>query len=290
MPATLHMDRNIEGTFLDNSPTFVRCRRNAIVTGIDVNAVGYDPNVMVKALGASGMPQLWDDHPSIANCPVQRHLVRGMAGNQASVEIYYETPQLGISVPTAGSFLIEATTAMVTEQVNLDGSHLPIVVQYTAQGATGNKKRIANINRLTPMRTLKITGSITGVPLPIFSACVGRVNGVTWQGLGIGFWLCTSFEFQATGSPGTFGSLDTIPFTVAATFVSRVYRDWKEYAFFVDETGTVPEIIFTGAQQQGLAAAMKQTYSFAQSGNGAYNGFATVGFYDLANFFAIFGF
>ncbi len=285
MPATLLLDRDINGTLLDNGVNFVRAIRCGIVKDIDVNAVGFDPNVMVKALGTQGMPQLNDPHPSIGNCKVQRHLIRGMSNDQAKVEIWYETPQHGAALPQPGSYLINGSTGLQTEQCGLDSNGIPIYTTYSTLGS-GTIQQIGQVSRLVPFRCLKITGIIFGEPDPNTTVAVGCVNMGKWQGLAQGFWLCNGFSFETDDL--------AITYRVEASFISRVYRDWKEYVMHVDPlTGSVPDPVIQ--PQYGnlskIAKAINLPYPNAPKQDGATaNGFTTIAFYKTCNFAAIFGF
>ncbi len=275
MAATLLLDRLIENTYLDFSADFKRACRCAVVTDIDLQATGFDPNVMVKALAVAGMPQLNDSHPSIADCRVVRHLIRGQANNQATVQIFYETPTGGDVV--TGTFYTKAGTALQTESSGIDFSGRPLYVNYTPTGGTAVKKH-APISRLTPLRTIQINGTISGLPDSAKSQAVGCVNSVFWQGLGVGFWLCNGFEFEYLPN-GTF--------SITSSFISRVQRDWKEYSIFLDETGNVPDDVITNSH---VPAVINAPYAVDQFFAGGVGGFSAVGFYPLANFSAIFGF
>ncbi len=275
---TLLLDRNIPGTLLDNGVDFVRCVRCGIVKDIDVQAVGFDPNIMVKALGSAGMPQLGNAHPSIAGITVQRHIIRGLSNDQASVEIYYETPQHGAAISTV---LITGSTELQTESAGVDGSGNALVISYTPSGGSVQNRHIP-MNRLTPLRRIKVKVSQTSAPTVTQKACVGRVNELPWEGLTKGYWLCDGFAFESDNAVTTW--------TTEASFVTRVYRDWKEYAIWIDENGLTPEGLLVGQNLASIKTAMNAVYAYGSLASAQNpNGFKVVGFYPTADFGLIFG-
>ncbi len=278
MAATLLLDRLIESTYLDYGVDFTRACRCAVVTNIDVQSTGFDPNVLVKSLATAGMPQLNELHPSITNCRVVRHLVRGQANNQATVQIFYETPTGGDV--TTGTFFTRAGTSLQSESSGVDQAGFPIYTTYTPTGSAPSSIVIKHtpINRLTPLRTLQINGTISGLPDAAKTNAVGCVNSVFWQGLDKGFWLCNGFEFEDNPN-GTV--------SITSSFVSRVQRDWKEYSIFLDETGNVPSDVLQNAP---ISSIVGGPYILGQIRAGGIGGFTAVGFYPLANFLSIFGF
>ncbi len=271
------MDRLIESTYLDYGKDFTRACRCAVVTNIDVTT-GFDPNVLVKSLATAGMPQINELHPSITNCRVVRHLVRGQSNNQVTVQIFYETPTGG-DVPT-GTFYVKSGTAVQSESAGIDSDGLPIYVDYKPTTGTGSSvQKHTPINRLTPLRTLQVSGTLIGLPSTASQAsAVNTVNLTTWQGLPRAYWLCNGFEVESN-SNGTY--------TISSSFISRVNRDWKEYCIFLDETGNVPQDVLTGAGASAVATVMNKIYI---EGQDRVNGFTSVGFYALNDFISIFGF
>src|SRR5688500_16700552 len=112
MPATLSAEL-IQGSQLDVSATFSRYVSHRIVSGIDV--VAADPLALSKALATAGLPQKNALHPSITNCRVVRHVIRGMSGNMASVDVIYETPSAGPGGAPFATYILEDAIGSQTE-------------------------------------------------------------------------------------------------------------------------------------------------------------------------------
>lgn len=285
MPASLSLDL-IEGSVVDNGTDFARVVRAGIVKDIDVNAVGFDPMALIKALGTAGMPQLNELHPSgTPGLRVVRHVVRGLANDQARVEVVYETPQFGGGTPQppTGAFLIKDSTTLVSEKVQLGPGAQPLVVTMGG-GLLGpgpfDLAKQATLDRLTPLRNLVLFGTmITTNPQQIQNGRtgVGYVNDRTWSGRPKGYWLCTKFDSE---------TLDLgVTYQVTAQFTSRQYRDWKSYYFWRNAVGELEQATIDAAPQ--IQQMMADEYSFSMKNQGY--GFMTVGLYDLADFGAIYG-
>jgi hypothetical protein len=283
MAATLLPDI-IDGAVLDNGSDFVRVVRSFHVKDVDVKADGFDPLILVKSLQTGGMPQLNDLHP-VGNpyLRVVRQIVRGTANNQCRVEVIYETPQFGGGVVTpGGAFVLNDSTSLVSERVQLGPGGDPLVVKIGG-GLLGDlafaPAQQLTMDRLTPMRVIGLTGSVqaTTQQMDNCRASIGRVNGQTWAGLGRGFWLCSQFDSE------TFDLGES--YQVRAQFMTRQYRDWKSYGFWQNAVGELEqETVDASGQTQAMMSA---GYAFAQTHST--HGFMTVGLYDFADFGAIFG-
>ncbi len=285
MPATLMLDRKIEDTLFDNGVDFKRYVRNAVVSNIDVPATGYDANVLIKSLAVSGLPQLGDLHPSIADCRVQRHLVRGLASNQVTIAIYYETGQTGSAISPVGTYVLRDSSALTTEetQVTYDGGH-PIKISYRPTGITNPPidTWVANVNHLVPLRVLSASAVVNGKPSDAMLSAIGRVNASPWQGLPTGYWLCAGVNSQIQQQNGSLAV-----YTVDVSFMTKNSRDWSTYVTFKDDRGHVPADIDANDVRNF------QTFSYAsvlQSGGVYANGITKVALYGLSDFSSLFPF
>lgn len=269
----------IEGSEFINEVGAISCTRVFTVMDIDVQATGFDPNVLVKALAMSGMPQLNDSHPSIGNCPLRRHIVRGQSNNQAKILAQYESPQLGISLPPAGTFLVRDSTILATERVQLGPHARPLKVIYGGLTSSQRIDQLVSMDRLTPMRSLLIAGLIQANPTQMdnFRESVGKVNDRTWAGKAKGFWLCSQFESDTFDLGKTY--------QVNAAFTTRQYRNWMNYGWYFDALGHVPQQSLSGEQE--IQNLMAQEYGFEIRQTGI--GFMTAGLYEMFNFAAVFG-
>lgn len=278
--ATLALDLVPESLF-DNDKEFVRIVRIGHVSGIATNPIDaaafkYDPNVLVKALGTQGMPQLNERHPSVANCYVRRHIFTGVSGDAARVQIIYESPRGG-SIPV-GIYVVEDDIALHSERSMSLGDGTTILVKYTPSGSSTPKSRIVEYNRLTPMRTKRITAIVYDAPTSAERASVGTVNDKIWGGLGVGFWLCAGLSSSYENTSGTF--------RYAASFLTRQYRDWKEEGFWIDElTGRPPDAVLNDVN--AIKSAFRATYNNTVNNN--VNGYCTFGPFGMADFGDIFG-
>jgi hypothetical protein len=281
MAATLLPDI-IDGAILDNGTDFVRAVRSFHVKDINVQGVGFDPLVLVKSLQAAGMPQLNDLHP-VGNpyLRVVRQIVRGIANDQCRVEVVYETPQFGGGVVTpGGAFILTDSTSLVSEQVQLDGSGKALMVKLgLAEALAFIPGQQLTMSRLSPLRVIALTGTVEASTQQMDNCrmAIGRVNNQTWAGLDRGYWLCSQFDSETQDLGESY--------QVRAQFTTHQYRDWKSYGFWKNAVGELEQETTTA--QGDTENMMKAGYVFGQTYGS--HGFMTVGFYDFADFGAIFG-
>jgi hypothetical protein len=280
MAATIKPDR-IDGALLDHGKDFTRCVRIFQVYDIPLPATGFAADILIKSLATSGMPQIGDGHPNITNCTVQRHIVRGMATNQARVEIVYETPVAGAFSPPQGTLLLRDSTVLTTEETSVSELGNVIHVNYQPTvNPTGNSRvtKVATFQKLLPMRQLTIAGIIKGAanrPSEDVLNAIGTVNENPWQGLKKGFWLFSGF----TGDTADLGK--TI--SIEASFLTRIHRDWRSFATFRDDRGEIPQDI-----KQADVNNLRDRKEYSISAIPA-NGLVAVGLYKMSNFRSIFG-
>jgi hypothetical protein len=267
MPPTLSSEQ-IQGSQLDVSSTFSRYVSRRIVSGLDV--VSGDLLALSKSLIVAGMPQRGAAHPSIQNCKCVRHVVRGMAGDQAAVDVIYETPAGPGGAPFA-TYVIEDSIGSQTEMVQMTHLFEPLFVQVTRDSIT--TKKVATVPRLTPIRRLVARGIVEGRPGAAVAACIDRVNSIAWMGYPKGYWLDAATDDLSN------------TYRVSAEFISRVNRPWREYSFFQEANGDYPSELFQNVQ--AVKNAMNATYT---PGTYPYGfGFAYHDLYPVANFDAVFG-
>jgi hypothetical protein len=269
----------IEGAEINDTIDGLSIVRVFHVKDLAVSATA-DPQLLAKALNSAGVPQLRDSHPSNASCTVTQRLVRGTANDQARVFVRYETPTFGNS--PLSTFYVSDSTTLMAERVQLGPQASPLIVEF-GSGASALTAQ-ANIDRLTPMRTLNIVGSVMYnvnlVQIQNARKSVGRVNDRVWAALPKGYWLNTQFQTDTLDKGTTY--------QVTAQFITRQYRDWKAYSWYYNAWGRLEPRTVSLGHQTDIKAMMAAEYEFAppkQSGLG----FMTVGLYDLADFGAIFG-
>ncbi len=289
MPATLMLDRKIEDTLFDNGVDFKRYVRNAIVSNIDVPASGYDANVLIKSLAAAGLPQLGDLHPSIGNCRVQRHVVRGLASNQCTIAIYYETPQTGaFAVSPVGTFVLRDASALTTEetQVTYTGAVAkgqPLLIKYKPTSGSNQQpvSHVASVQHLVPLRVLSASAVLNSKPPDTMLSAIGRVNASWWQGLPEGYWLCAGITSQIQQQNGSLAI-----YTCEASFITKQARDWSSFVTFKDERGRVPADI----SKDDVALLQGYSYGSVLGSPATANGLLKCALYDRSDFPSLFGF
>jgi hypothetical protein len=278
MAITLRMDLLDPAAVFDSGEDGTTLVRIGMAEGIPTETKA---SVLPLALTVAGMPGYGEPHPTVPAAQLTRIVVRPVdAGDKARIELYYSTAEPG-GTPN-GTFVLKDSTGLTQELVELDGNFEPIIVSFTPDSTSAEQvEKVIRTPRLTPMRTLTMFAQTSVRPNINKLTCVGRVNQQAWQGLPMGYWLCSGVE--ATFADAT-GAVPQI--TQAATFITRQYRDWSEYGFYVDADGDIPADD-ANFDPSAIRAVMESSYQLGLNRNA--QAFTKVGHYQLANFQAIFG-
>jgi hypothetical protein len=212
------------------SPQRLRIVRGALVTGLDLTSVGEASNALPACLSATGMPQLYDPHPTRPLAQVMDYIIRGVSFDTAEVGIVYiqEGPQ-------DSSFLFRVGTSLSQEGTQVDKDGNPILVSYVPSGAPVMQpatKRLATVQKLEPLSSLTAVGILSYSPGALSQQFTGTVNVATWQGGAARTWLCTGIEGEQTPTTGQ-------NFRTSFTFLYR-QQTWDAFAVYVDANGQIP--------------------------------------------------
>ncbi len=289
MPAPVLTLDIIEGASLTTRVGGGRHIRCGHIQNIPVSTFN-DHSWDLKALATPGMPQMGERHPSGDGTIVVAHMFRGMANDQARVEIVYDTPG-GYEIPD-GIFIIEDTTTLVSRAaLKVPGVPYYVRVEAAPTNEAGTVPAPAGtigdsqpFNYLCPLRTLTFRAVIDYPPNAYLPALVGTVNKNTWQGLPPGYWLCA--EVQAVGIAFDQNSKITRR-RMTGAFVTRQREDWTEYQGLRGPDGRVREI--TAGDLSRLTGVNYQTVRDTTGQMRVKNG-TRIAPYDMFDFLAYFGF
>jgi hypothetical protein len=271
-----------------------RATRVAIVSDIVVSG-DPDPNVLLKAIHAAGMPQIGEPHPSDPACQVARHVVTGLSNSMCRVEVIYERPTesvpQGSNDPKQISYILTEDTSVETVATNMawtrDAKRVPIYVSSKKYPHIG--RDLLTIQVAVPMRRIVARGvfrdrtmTAPGLPgiqttvLDYIRQTVGAVNRNPWRGFKRG--QCRFDGFQTETSDGG----QTYYFTLL--FTGKTFSlDWRETGvLYNSQTGK-----FVDIDQDAVSQALAEEYDV---GIKEYDGFTVVGPYWTADFEQVFGF
>ena len=276
MAITLRMDRLDPAAVYDDNEDGIKIVRIGFAEGIPVDTPAH---ILPAALEAAGMPGKGEGHPTRPSAKLRRRIVRPVdAGDKARVELYYDSASDFGGTPN-GTFVMRDSTGLTTEMVQLNPELKPIQVRWTPSGGTQVKKTLT-LPRTTTMRTLSVYATLDRRPSISAQLAVDDVNDRTWQGLGKGFWKCAGLDATFTDATGAVGV-----YTAGAVFITRNYRDWSDYGWYVDQFGEIPTED-DGLNPDEIKALMEEDYVY---GERYANGFTKVGQYRPNNFGAVFG-
>lgn len=288
-------------------------KRVATVTEIPVG-MDRDPHALIRALQVAGMPQIGDRHPSDPYCRVTQHKVRGVAGDQAVVEIIYERRGVSINRTTRKpTFLVarqESGVEMVSANI-LRGGGRAIPVSVSGEGVPSD---LVVIQVGHPVRRLTIAGEIapdTTNWMSRWRRLTGKVNDTRWRGLDAGHWRCDGASIepivpdelaaavdsasvvQPPSLPNIGGDTEftwltslTLPsqrlprYRVAIHFTGRVIDDWRVTVVLRNQYSGK----YFPVDDDDVDAALASPYEF---GVKKFNGFSVVGPYRTDDFSGI---
>jgi hypothetical protein len=278
MAITLNLDLLDPAATFDQGEDGTTIVRIGLAEGIPIDTPA---SVLPLALTAAGMPGYGEAHPTVPACRVRRTVIRPVdAGDKARVELYYSTDEVG-GEPN-GTFVLKDSTALTQELVELDGNFEPIVVSFTPDASSASQvDKVIRTPRLTPMRTFTVFAVVQNRPGIGTLLTVGKVNDRQWQGLPKGYWICSGVEATSSDAVGAIPTL-----TVAASFLTRQYRDWSEYGFYIDSNGDIPA---TDANFDAGAIRGVMESSYRVGLDQSAQAFTKVGHYQMADFAGIFG-
>jgi hypothetical protein len=240
--ATVLLDR-IEGASLQTSliaGSTVHARnhtRVAIVKDIAVDA-SADPNVLVKALAAAGLPQLGDPHPSGDRSILLFHDIRPLANDQAKILMNYgpfggNDPNQDGNVSPVYTLEDGTIGQNITTQFYPNSGYEPIRMGYSTLNIP---PKSVNLTYYQPMRTVVLTASnLLGDSkwTKSLRSSVGLVNEKLWLDMPKGYWLFYGFESQISITTGVGRR-----YNVRATLVCRNNLDWSFVTFMERPDGT----------------------------------------------------
>lgn len=274
MPVTLKLDR-LENSRIEESQNQTTYVRSGEAWGIDT---ATPSQTIISALVSAGLPAL-GSAKSIngAQCVLNRRIIVPRTDSHFAIQLVYESPDKSGGGPGV-TFVLRDSTGLTNESVQIDSrTWEPYQVVYLPPAA-GSKPQRKNVtyNRMVPLRTLVAEGIIVGAPADGPRNTVGKVNEFEWFGLDAGYWFHSAFE-SSTQNNG-------YSYSVSVQFISRVYRDWSDYSFYVDDTGAVPASVVADASS--IIAIMNQSYAPTTV---RINGFMKAGQYSMDDFAFIFG-
>lgn len=268
----------VQGTVLDSMVKIGRYTRMGLVTNISLPLAVPTNDVLVRALAISGLPQKGDRLiPGLAPYDkyfLKRHIVRPIDAATCVIEMWYDYNGL-LGVRDSSSL------SSVPTQIN-PVSKQPLYVHYQVPGGKLIKKLATLVSPL-PMRQLVFSQTVDYMASPDVLDCLGCVNNETWQGLPIGYWLCSGMD-ATTDDEG-------ITYTYTVTFTTKIKESWSQFAFMTDDTGQavfVAESDVTAMKLQGYIAG-EQRDTVGDGTGDLVNGLLKVGMFETRDFFYVFG-
>jgi hypothetical protein len=250
LPATVKLDR-IENAQIEREQSGItRAVRAATIYGIDAFGTDGDPFVLVRASLSAGLPQIGEAFPADPACILVRHIVKGIAGNQATVLCVYERPTF-TSAQIVGTWVINTDTITRTTLLQrnpLTFKPIRVVWQPSQQTPADRVIKTGTISAEIPMARVVARGQFyglnTGRP---WRLAVGSVNSGNWQGLGQGFWLFDEMHDDIVQLNTGNTNLSLYQYTLI--FTSRLKYDWAEYDFARMPSGDFAQIPESVMQQ-----------------------------------------
>lgn len=246
----------VEGAQLDHAVGGSTLKRIAYVDGLD-NGVPADPAVMIRALAAQGLPQWYQGHPSDPSYTCNRHIVNPSGDSACRIDIYYVR---GPASPAASTWLVTESTTGVQEEMSFHpgtGENITVLTDSNQNIAP----QLLSIPRATSLLRLTFEGwisrsQVSGPSTPTqtntdaYNKLVNSVNAAPWRGYDVGYWLFAEWD-DSTQDRG-------FSYTIRASFLNRVTRDWSEYGRLRDpNTGKV-----IAADPKQLLTLMKTPYYY----------------------------
>lgn len=282
-----------EGARVETSPTDLRITRVCLAENIPTT----NPRALLStALGMDGLPRYNEIHPEFPQASVRRFVVTPTGEpNSAWIDVIYETP--GPMSGEYGLWYVRDETTVHQEMWGVDWNGESIVAEFTPPAAAvtpgfspvaGGAKKIPfalEVPRLVPMRTITVAGYLRTPPSGRMLYTLGSVNQKTWFGLPKGFWLCTGLRADAHLTSKKLkndAGIQAKGIGISMTFISRVYRDWREYGFYRDFQNKLTEI-----DRSVVGDLVKIGYRQDQIRK---EKVTVVGLYPMADFRDIFGF
>jgi hypothetical protein len=272
MPATFKWERPRDA-IIEQGRNNLAVVRGALAQGLDRTVPRATLIALLEDAGMPIMGEAYDvSHPDLI---VTGRSIYGQFWDTAIVRVKYETLALEFDFFPQTSWYVRDETSLTQEQTQLDVSGIPIDVNYLPPSATNTIVDYPRFNKFEPMRSLVLQATLSVRPSETVLNAVGAVNNATWFSKPVGYWLCAGVGAEASsGEPSKI--------KVSASFISKVHRDWKSYAFFIDETGRPPRDINPALVQ----AAVNTAYTTSMITS---NGFVAVGLYEMQNFATVFG-
>jgi hypothetical protein len=272
-----------------------RATRVAIVSDISVSG-DPDPNVLLKAIHAAGMPQIGEPHPSDPACQVARHVVTGLSNSMCRVEVIYERiSEVGSwggsgEEPKKISYILTEDTSVemvATNMVWTRNGRKPIYVSSKKYPHLG--RDLLTIQVADPVRRLIARGvfrdRILGRPNPSadeisllehIRGWVGCVNEKKWRGFKRGQCRFDGFQTETTDGGQTYY------FTLLFTGKTGA-SDWREFGvLYNSQTGKYIDIDEDAVENARWNPYVNDIIE--------YDGFTVVGPYPTHDFEQLFGF
>ncbi len=201
--------------------------RNAIVTSpVEQSGRVDDAARIFEAINDTGVPDIGDSHPSVAQSVVKRIFCTSIEPNILTLRIEYETPDPNFQIKTLGLTDISMESSLVQTETSRKwgtGSELPIEpLIYTYQIGEQHPQDpfLPGGGRNNLGSTLLVDGTIPIVPLFIPAMILtyrklvegtseselealnkqyqGAVNVPTWRGYDARTWLCVGINWRVS--------------------------------------------------------------------------------------------
>ncbi len=195
----------LKGAQFDNQRYFAQTVRSFIIDEIDNLPTdgSFDPAAFIRSLATAGVPQLYDKHPTDPRQFVVRHLLQGVAADQVSILIYYETPTGG-SLP-GSAWLVRDDTVVTQETTQRTANNADTLTTKFVKPISANIEggKVPTVPVYIPRRAIT-ANRVKSSPLPEnMKDAVGSINRSTWRGKPRGSWLLYAAVDEQQGN-GTY--------------------------------------------------------------------------------------
>ncbi len=259
---TIDLVDNNDGELTRNGYKFTR---NAIVVSPEEQSSRVDNVARVfEAINDTGVPDINDAHPAVANCLLKRIFCESIEPNILTLRLEYETPDFNFQLRTLGQEDISMESSLIQAETSKDkdGARLAALF-YQYQSGTPNPADPVNTDGTSNLLSAHLTlrSEIPIVPIFIPARVItyrkritgtdedalellnethqGHVNNATWRTYSARTWLCVGLTWRTTDFRSTFNIDLRFQYKFDLFDVEGVFRD--------PYTGKVPGDVFSQA-------------------------------------------
>lgn len=223
-------------------------------TGVVTALTDSDPTTIAKeALDAEGVPELYEEHPSIDNFWVTKRSAVPIDHNKAKIRIEYEFSSVSLTSKISG----ETTLQEVDTNKDANGNIMTVSLTIPYPAGVAFTQGV-KVKKLDPVMVLNFRRKEAGSPEAVAKDFIGKVNGGIWRGYPVGCVLCSRIEWNEDAM-GDFDVHYQFLYRPEFEHNSTDYPGWDILVAYTDpETGQID-----GRVTEGNGMEIKSPYGLA---------------------------